>query len=148
MIRRVQLSALAALFGWLAAMLLTLVSFVLPELVRNAPRAAPLPDLAYGIALWSGFTLLVCAVSWCLVVLPVASLVPPIWIVRLSWALALGAGAGAVAFIGSRLGTWHDYQNHTPMNPLTSPLFLNYAGFAFVFATLTTLAYARLLRSR
>ncbi len=148
MSRRALLSARAALVGWLAATLVTCVGFELPELWRNAPNSGLLLDLASGVGLWAGFTLLVCSVGWCVAVLPVALLLPAAWIVRLRWLLALASGAGGVAFIGSRLGTWHDYQNHGPLNPLTSPLFLNYAGFAFIFAAVTTLAYARLLSAR
>ncbi len=144
--RRAHLSAWAAFLGWFAAMFVTLASFELPELWRNAPHHGLLLDLASGVGLWAGFTLLVCVASWCVVVLPVALLVPAAWIIRPRWLLPLASGAFAVAFVGSRLGTWHDYQNHGPLNPLTSPLFLNYAGFAFVFAAVTTLAYARLLR--
>ena len=148
MSRRARLSVQAALLGWLAATLVTLLSFELPELWRNAPHPGLLLDLAFGVGLWAAFTLMVCALGWCVVVLPVALFVPAAWILRLRWLLALASGAAGVAFIGSRLGTWHDYRNHGPLNPLTSPLFLNYAGFAFTFAAATTLAYARLLRPK
>jgi hypothetical protein len=143
--RRIRLSLLATLTGWLFAMLLTLLIFELPELARNAPRGRFLQDIAAGTALWTAFTLLVSAVIWCVIVLPVAVFAPAARIIDRRRPLALASGVAAVAFIGWRIGTWGDLGKHDGSNAITS-LFLTYAGFGFTFALVTTLTYARLLR--
>jgi hypothetical protein len=145
MTTRIRLSLLATLTGWLAAMLLTLLIFELPELSRNAPPGSFLQDLAAGTALWAIFTLLVSAATWCVLVLPVAVFAPTAAILYRRRALAILTAIGAVAFIGWRIGTWSDLRKHDGSDPITS-LFLTYAGFGFTFALVTTLTYARLLQ--
>jgi hypothetical protein len=142
---RVRFSLLATLAGWLAATLLTLLYFELPELWTNAPPGGILSDLRAGFALWTAFTLLVSAGLWCLLILPVALAVPGEWIVRRRFRIAGCGGAGAVLLLGWRLGTWHDLIDHNDGGNPISKLFLAYTGFAFVFAWVTTIVYARLL---
>ena len=148
MTRRVRLSLAATFYGWAAAMLLTLLLAELPELLRNAPSQGLLPYLAAGTALWAAFTLVVCAGMWCVVVLPVALLVSAEAMVRRGRQMTAVASLSAVLFVAWRLGTLHDLGEHGPENPLTAPLFLTYAGFAFTLALVTTVVYVRLLSRR
>jgi hypothetical protein len=141
---RIRFSLLATLAGWLAATLLTLLYFELPELWSNAPPGGIASDLRAGFALWTAFTLAVSTGVWCLLILPIALWVPAPWIERRRFRVAAGSGTGAVLFIGWRLGTWHDLFEHDGGNPI-SKLFLAYTGFAFVFAWVTSMVYARLL---
>ncbi len=143
---RTRCSLLATLTGWSVATLLTLLFFELPELSRNAPPGDLLRDLIEGCSLWAGFTLLVCAGVWCVAILPLALILEAETIVRRRWLLACSSSAGAVLFIGWRLGTWRDLVRGGPGHPISS-LFLCYTGFGFALAWVTTLLYARLLRS-
>ncbi len=144
---RIRASILATFAGWFAAVLITLV-FEAPELARNAPPGGLAHDLVSGLALWAGFTLLVCAVVWCLLVLPLAISVPAETMVRRGWQVTAASGLAAVWFIGWRLGTWSDLLDPGPQNPLAAILFLQYASFALTLACVTTIIYAHLLEQR
>jgi hypothetical protein len=146
--RRVLLSIRATLFGWLAATLLTLLFFEVPELWRNAGPGARAYDLVLGMALWTAFTLVVCAGVWCVVVLPMALWLSPDLILRRPWRSGLMASIAAVALVGWRLGTWADLRHQGPDSPLTARLFLQYTSFGVTLAWVTMLVYARLLRGR
>jgi SAM-dependent methyltransferase len=143
---RVWASAQATLAGWFAAMMITLI-YEGPELWRNAAPSEQLHDLAAGLGLWAAFTLLVCAGVWCAVVLPLTLALPAAIILRWRWPITAAASIGAILFIGWRMGTWGDLFRNGAGNPLTGVLFLNYAGFGFTLAFVTTIVYARLLRA-
>ena len=144
--KRVALTLVATLAGWLAATLYSLV-FEVDVLWRNAPPGGLLLDLLDGVALWSAFTLAVCAGIWCVTVLPVSLFVQAATIVRWRWRLAAALPVLAVLLVGQLLGTWHDLGGNGPSNPVTASLFLEYSGFGFLLALVTTLVYAHLLRS-
>jgi hypothetical protein len=119
-----------------------------PELWRNAAPGEQIHDLAAGLGLWAAFTLLVCAGVWCVVVLPLALALPAAAMLRWRWPITAAASIGSVLFIGWRFGTWIDLRHHGACNPMLMPLFLNYAGFSFTLASVTTIVYARLLRTQ
>ncbi len=144
---RVWASAQATLAGWFAAVMITLI-YEGPELWRNAAPGEQIHDLAAGLGLWAAFTLLVCAGVWCVVVLPLALALPAAAMLRWRWPITAAASIGSVLFIGWRFGTWIDLRHHGAGNPMLMPLFLNYAGFSFTLASVTTIVYARLLRTQ
>ncbi len=145
---RVLLSIRATLSGWMAATLLTLLFFEVPELWRNAAPGGRAYDLVLGLTLWTAFTLVVCAGVWCVVALPLALWLSPDLILRRPWRSTLIVCVSAVALVGWRLGTWADLRNHGPDSPLTARLFLQYTSFGVALACVTMLVYVRLLRRR
>jgi hypothetical protein len=148
-LKRIRLSILAVLLGWLASTLVTMPQ-VWASLWRNAAPGDVAWALAQGSGLWALFTLVACAGLWCAVVLPLAVLVPAKPLVRWRiWLMLIGSGI-AVYLVEDRLNVWysltHPHASARAPSPLAQPLLWTYSGFGIVFSCVTTLAYARGLR--
>ncbi len=142
---RLWLSLQATLASWILGTGVTL-PFEFLVLWRNSPPGGLALDTAQGFAFWAALTLLLCLGVWCVIVLPLAILVPAAVLLRRRWSIGWSASLGAVLLIGWRLGTWADLlRPHGPQNPVTAPLFLEYGAFGFTLGWVTTHVYARLL---
>ncbi len=146
--KRVALTLPACAGGWMTAMLVTL-PFEWLELIRNAAPHALGLAIFEGTLLWLVFTCGVCAVLWCVVVLPMGLLAPSAWVLRWRGLLAIGFPLLAVLLIGWRLEVWRDLVWETGgESPFKNRLLWEYWLFGATLALVTTLIYAHLLRRR
>jgi hypothetical protein len=145
---RLRYAMLAGLAGWLAGVAVT-VPFEIGVAARylSGQAGSLLRTLAEGLAIWSAFAFFMALVAWLLLVLPVALLVPPRWIVSWRHVLVPLSPVAAALAMGLRL---HIFEQR---NLKSSEAFLNVFWiapnvFGMTFALFLTMVYVLLAARR
>ncbi len=145
---RLLYAVLAGLAGWIAGIVVTI-----PFEIRVAWRyvngnTGQMPVVFLkGMVVWSCFALLMAAVAWLPMAVPVALLVPPQWIVRWSRIAIPASGLAAVGLMGHRLRFFQP-ENFTSFAVAYRVFWTAPDVFAVTFACFLTGVYAILARRR
>ncbi len=141
---RLLYAALAGLAGWLAGIVLTIPfeAGVAWRYVNGHSRELPLVFVE-GMVVWSCFTLLMASLAWLPLVVPVALLIPPRWIVRWRRILIPLSGVAGIYAIGHRLLLFRA-ESFTSFDVAYRLFWTSPNLFAVVFACVLTYVYAKL----
>lgn len=145
---RVLYALLAGLVGWLAGVAVT-IPFEAGVAARyvEGQRDSLLHALAEGTVVWGAFALFMASVAWVLLVLPVALLVPPCWIVRWRYILVPGSVLAAALAFGVRMHLF-ERVNFSSVQAFLDVFWIAPSVFAVVFAMVLTGTYAHLAKMR
>ena len=140
--RRIRLAAVAGLAGWIAGFVASMPSQILVGWRDTAGALHPFAiTLMEGLTVWAGWTLVLTASAWCLVVVPCALLLPPTLLVRFRWQVMMSAMVVAIVLILWRM-YW--FQDHGASRlSLRFILYMPYGALALGFAVVTTSWYLR-----
>lgn len=101
---RARLAGIAGLSAWLAGFLATIPFEAAVAWRYVNGRIALLPwTLAEGLTVWAAFTFLMAVAAWIPIVLPIALLLPPAWIVRARLIFIPGSVAASFLALAFRL---------------------------------------------
>jgi hypothetical protein len=145
--RRAGFAALSGLTGWLVGQLVCLpVNLIIA--VRDSEGDAKLfvQTLLYGLLAWGGWTMLLAATAWFLVVLPLVITMRPCLVVRLRWYVPMVAAVAALSLVGTRPTMFRDrsaisfFHRYAQVIP--------YGAFAVSFTLVTAWMYILLCKRR
>jgi hypothetical protein len=145
--RRAGFAALSGLTGWLVGQLACLpVNLIIA--VRDSEGDAKLfvQTLLYGLLAWGGWTMLLAATAWFLVVLPLVITMRPCLLVRLRWYVPMMATVAALSLVGTRPTMFRDrsaisfFHRYAQVIP--------YGAFAVSFTLATAWMYILLCKRR
>jgi hypothetical protein len=145
--RRAGFAALSGLTGWLVGQLACLpVNLIIA--VRDSEGDAKLfvQTLLYGLLAWGGWTMLLAATAWFLVVLPLVITMRPCLVVRLRWYVPMVAAVAALSLVGTRPTMFRDrsaisfFHRYAQVIP--------YGAFAVSFTLVTAWMYILLCKRR
>ena len=145
--RRVGYAALSGLTGWLVGQAACLPINLLIA-VRDTEGQAKLfvQTLFYGLLVWGGWTMLLATAAWVLVVLPLVMTLRPCLLVRLRFAISIGAAIVALSLASLRPTMFRDTSAITLLHRFA--LFLPYGAFAVSFTLVTAWMYILLSKRR
>jgi hypothetical protein len=145
--RRVGFAVLSGLSGWLVGQMACLpVNLIIA--VRDSEGDAKLfvQTLLSGLLAWGGWTMLLAATAWFLVVLPLVITMRPCLLVRLRWWVFMVATVGALSLVGTRPTMFRDrsaisfFHRYAQVIP--------YGAFAISFTLITAWMYILLCKRR
>ena len=145
--RRAGFAALSGLSGWLVGQMACLpINLIIA--VRDSEGDAKLfvQTLLYGLLAWGGWTMLLAATAWFLVVLPLVITMRPCLVVRLRWYVFMVATVGALSLVGTRPTMFRDrsaisfFHRYAQVIP--------YGAFAVSFTLVTAWMYILLCKRR
>lgn len=146
--RRLRDASLAALAGWLAGFGMTIpFEFDLAERYVNGHEHLLAQTLVQGLVVWACFTLFMAVVAWVPLVLPVALLLSPRWIVRWRWIFIPGSFAAAFLAMGWRLHLFIK-ENFVDLSTVRGNFLTAPNIFAWTFALVLSIVYVRLAARR
>ena len=140
--RRIRLAAVAGLAGWFAGFVASLPAQILVGWRDTAGVLHPFAiTLLEGLTVWAGWTLLLTALAWCLVVVPCVLVLPPGLLIRFRLRVMLAALLLAILLVFWRM-YW--FQDHGASRPaLRFILYMPYGALALGFAVVTAGWYTR-----
>ena len=145
--RRAGYAVLSGLSGWLVGQMACLpINLIIA--VRDSEGDAKLfvQTLLYGLLAWGGWTMLLAATAWFLVVLPLVITMRPCLLVRLRWYVFAVATLGALSLVGTRPTMFRDrsaisfFHRYAQVIP--------YGAFAVSFTLVTAWMYILLCKRR
>ncbi|HEX4581774.1 MAG TPA: hypothetical protein VH139_06920 [Acidobacteriaceae bacterium] len=145
--RRAGFAALSGLTGWLVGQLVCLpVNLIIA--VRDSEGDAKLfvQTLLYGLLAWGGWTMLLAATAWFLVVLPLVITMRPCLVVRLRWYVPMVAAVAALSLVGTRPTMFRDRSAITFFHRYAQVI--PYGAFAVSFTLVTAWMYILLCKRR
>jgi hypothetical protein len=145
--RRAGYAALSGLTGWLVGQIACLpVNLIIA--VRDTEGQAKLfvQTLLYGSLAWGGWTLFLATVAWLLVVLPLVMTIRPCLLVRLRFAISIGAALVALSLAATRPAMFRDVSATSLFHKFA--LVLPYGVFAVSFTLVTAWMYILLSKRR
>jgi hypothetical protein len=145
--RRAGFAALSGLTGWLVGQLACLpVNLIIA--VRDSEGDAKLfvQTLLYGLLAWGGWTMLLAATAWFLVVLPLVITMRPCLVVRLRWYVPMVAAVAALSLVGTRPTMFRDRSAITFFHRYAQVI--PYGAFAVSFTLVTAWMYILLCKRR
>jgi hypothetical protein len=145
--RRAGYAALSGLTGWLVGQVACLpVNLIIA--VRDTEGQAKLfvQTLLYGLLAWGGWTLLLATAAWLLVVLPLVMTIRPCLLVRLRFAISIGAAVAALSLAATRPTMFRDISAISFFHKFA--LVIPYGAFALSFTLVTAWMYILLSKRR
>jgi hypothetical protein len=145
--RRVGYAALSGISGWLAGQIACLpVSVIVAVRDTEGQPKIFVETLFYGLLAWALWTLLLAAVAWLLVALPLVLTIRPCLLVRLRWVVAIVATLGALSLAATRPTLFHDTSAVTFWHRFAQVI--PYGMFAISFTLVTAWMYILLAKRR
>lgn len=145
--RRAGYAALSGLTGWVVGQVACLpVNLIIA--VRDTEGQAKLfvQTLLYGLLAWGAWTLLLASAAWLLVVLPLVMTIRPCLLVRLRFAISIGAAVAALSLAATRPAMFRDTSAISFFHKFA--LVIPYGAFALSFTLVTAWMYIRLSKRR
>jgi hypothetical protein len=145
--RRAGYAALSGFTGWLVGQVACLpVNLIIA--VRDTEGQAKLfvQTLFYGLLVWGGWTLLLATAAWLLVVLPLVMTIRPCLLVRLRFAISIGAALAALSLAATRPAMFRDTSAISFFHKFA--LVIPYGAFALSFTLVTAWMYILLSKRR
>jgi hypothetical protein len=145
--RRAGFAALSGLSGWLVGQMACLpINLIIA--VRDSEGDAKLfvQTLLYGLLAWGGWTMLLAATAWSLVVLPLVITMRPCLVVRLRWWVPILATVAGLSLVATRPTMFRDrsaisfFHRYAQVIP--------YGAFAVSFTLVTAWMYILLCKRR
>jgi hypothetical protein len=145
--RRAGFAALSGLSGWLVGQMACLpINLIIA--VRDSEGDAKLfvQTLLYGLLAWGGWTMLLAATAWFLVVLPLVTTMRPCLLVRLRWWVPILATVAGLSLVATRPTMFRDrsaisfFHRYAQVIP--------YGAFAVSFTLVTAWMYILLCKRR
>jgi hypothetical protein len=145
--RRAGYAALSGLAGWLAGQIACLpVNLIIAVRDTEGQPKLFVQTLLYGSMAWGAWTLLLAAAAWLLVVLPLVMTIRPCLLVRLRFAISIGAAIAALSLAATRPAMFRDASAISLYHKFA--LILPYGAFAVSFTLVTTWMYILLSKRR
>jgi hypothetical protein len=145
--RRAGFAALSGLSGWVVGQMACLpINLIIA--VRDSEGDAKLfvQTLLYGLLAWGGWTMLLAATAWSLVVLPLVITMRPCLVVRLRWWVPILATVAGLSLVATRPTMFRDrsaisfFHRYAQVIP--------YGAFAVSFTLVTAWMYILLCKRR
>jgi len=139
---RLRKATLAVLLGWAAGFIVT-SPFQIVEVLRNSGSNLPLllSALGYGFLVWMMITMAGVTVVWGGILLPIALLVPPPWLLRHRRVEIGSCMCLSVIAVSYMVHVWTHFY-HDGIGLMNFEI---YAGFAAAFSGVTAYCYLRFL---